>query len=47
MELVSTPIKYIMEGLKNIENRIKLVEGSFEIISEVGEGTTINIECYA
>ena len=34
-------------GLKNIENRIKLVEGSFEIISEVGEGTTINIECYA
>lgn len=33
-------------GLKNIENRVRLINGSLDIISKKGEGTTINIECH-
>lgn len=33
-------------GLRNIENRVRLVNGRVDIISSKGEGTTINIECY-
>lgn len=33
-------------GLKNIENRVRLINGSLDINSSVGEGTTINVECY-
>lgn len=32
-------------GLNNIENRVKLINGTVEIISAKGEGTTINVEC--
>lgn len=32
-------------GLKNIENRARLINGTVDIISEKGEGTTINVEC--
>lgn len=32
-------------GLKNIENRVRLINGNLDIISEKGEGTTINVEC--
>lgn len=33
-------------GLKNIQNRIQLINGSVDITSNRGEGTTINVECY-
>jgi len=31
-------------GLKNIENRVALLQGSVEIESHFGQGTTVNIE---
>lgn len=34
-------------GLKNIENRIRLINGTVDIVSEKGNGTTINIVCNA
>lgn len=34
-------------GIKNIENRAALLNGTLEIISEKGKGTTIYLECYA
>lgn len=34
-------------GLKNIENRVRLINGTLDIISQKGEGTTINVECNA
>lgn len=33
-------------GLKNIQNRVQLINGTVEITSNTGEGTTINVECY-
>ena len=33
-------------GLKNIENRVRLINGKVDIHSAKGEGTTINVECY-
>lgn len=33
-------------GLKNIKNRVELINGTVEIASDKGEGTTINVECY-
>lgn len=33
-------------GLKNIQNRAQLINGTVEIASNKGEGTTINVECY-
>ena len=33
-------------GLKNIENRAKLINATIDLISNKGEGTTINVECY-
>lgn len=33
-------------GLINIQNRIKLINGTVDITSNKGEGTTINVECY-
>ncbi|WP_286389263.1 tetratricopeptide repeat-containing sensor histidine kinase [Myroides marinus] len=33
-------------GLKNIQNRVQLINGTVEIASNKGEGTTINVECY-
>ena len=33
-------------GLKNIQNRVELINGTVEIASNKGEGTTINVECY-
>lgn len=33
-------------GLKNIENRVRLMNGKLDIHSEKGEGTTINVECH-
>lgn len=33
-------------GLKNIKNRVELINGTVEIASNKGEGTTINVECY-
>lgn len=33
-------------GLRNIENRVRLISGKVDIIAKKGEGTTINIECY-
>ncbi|MGG5505773.1 MULTISPECIES: tetratricopeptide repeat-containing sensor histidine kinase [unclassified Myroides] len=33
-------------GIKNIENRTALMNGTVEILSEKGKGTTINVECY-
>ncbi|MFC4163817.1 ATP-binding protein [Epilithonimonas zeae] len=33
-------------GLKNIENRVRLINGKVEIHSAKGEGTTINVECH-
>lgn len=32
-------------GLINIKNRIELINGTLEILSEEGKGTTINVEC--
>lgn len=32
-------------GIKNIENRVRLINGTLDIISKKGEGTTINVEC--
>lgn len=32
-------------GLKNIENRARLLNGTVAIISSEGDGTTINVEC--
>lgn len=32
-------------GIKNIENRVQLINGSVEINSLKGQGTTINVEC--
>lgn len=32
-------------GLKNMENRVRLINGTVDIISSKGEGTTINVEC--
>ena len=32
-------------GLKNIENRTRLINGSFDIVTEKGNGTTLNIVC--
>lgn len=40
-----TVIKYGL-GLKNIENRVRLINGTVNILSARGEGTTINVECY-
>ena len=34
-------------GLRNIENRTRLINGALTISSIKGEGTTINIECNA
>ena len=33
-------------GLKNIKNRVRLINGKVDIHSVKGEGTTINVECY-
>lgn len=33
-------------GLKNIQNRVQLINGTVEINSNKGDGTTINVECY-
>lgn len=33
-------------GLKNIANRVQLINGTVDITSAKGEGTTINVECY-
>jgi two-component system NarL family sensor kinase len=33
-------------GLKNIQNRVQLINGTVEINTNKGEGTTINVECY-
>lgn len=33
-------------GLKNIENRVRLINGTVDIMAAKGEGTTINVECY-
>ena len=33
-------------GVKNIKSRTALLNGTVEILSEAGKGTTINIECY-
>lgn len=33
-------------GIKNIENRVRLINGTLDIISKKGEGTTINVECH-
>jgi len=33
-------------GVKNIKSRTALINGTVEILSEAGKGTTINIECY-
>lgn len=33
-------------GIKNIENRVNLINGTLDIATSQGEGTTINIECY-
>lgn len=33
-------------GLKNIQNRVQLINGTVDITSTKGEGTTINVECY-
>ncbi len=33
-------------GIKNIKNRTALINGTVEILSEKGKGTTINVECY-
>ncbi len=33
-------------GLRNIVNRVRLMNGKVDIHSEKGEGTTINIECH-
>ena len=33
-------------GLKNIQNRAQLINGTVNITSNKGEGTTINVECY-
>lgn len=33
-------------GLKSIQNRVQLINGTVEITSNKGEGTTINVECY-
>lgn len=33
-------------GIKNIQNRVELINGTVEITSNKGEGTTINVECY-
>ncbi|KFC19514.1 histidine kinase [Chryseobacterium sp. FH1] len=33
-------------GLRNIENRARLMNGKVDIHSEKGEGTTINVECH-
>lgn len=33
-------------GLKNIENRVRLINGKVDIHSAKGEGTTINVECH-
>lgn len=31
-------------GLANVKNRVNFLEGHFEIHSNIGDGTTINIE---
>ena len=33
-------------GLKNIQNRVQLINGTVDISSKIGDGTTINVECY-
>ncbi|MDM1094930.1 tetratricopeptide repeat-containing sensor histidine kinase [Myroides odoratimimus] len=33
-------------GIKNIKSRTALMNGTVEILSEKGKGTTINVECY-
>lgn len=33
-------------GMKNIKNRVNLINGILEMATSHGEGTTINIECY-
>lgn len=33
-------------GIKNIKNRIALINGTVDIASEEGKGTTINVECH-
>lgn len=33
-------------GIKNIKSRTALMNGTVEVLSEKGKGTTINIECY-
>lgn len=33
-------------GLRNIENRVRLMNGKVDIHSEKGDGTTINVECH-
>ncbi|WP_437920037.1 tetratricopeptide repeat-containing sensor histidine kinase [Sphingobacterium sp. LRF_L2] len=32
-------------GLKNIENRVRLINGNVDVVSAKGQGTTINVEC--
>ncbi len=34
-------------GINNIKNRTALINGTVDIISEEGKGTTINVECHA
>lgn len=34
------------QGLKNMKNRAQLMNANLEIVSEIGEGTTINMEAY-
>lgn len=33
-------------GLRNIENRVRLIGGTVDIVSARGQGTTINVECH-
>lgn len=33
-------------GIRNIKNRVNLIDGALEMVSSQGEGTTVNIECY-
>lgn len=42
----STKVVYGL-GIHNIKNRSALINGSVEVLSEEGKGTTITVECYA
>lgn len=34
-------------GIENIKNRVAVIDGDVEIVSDIGKGTTINVECHA